>query len=367
MLLRPRPLLLLLALLASAGPRAQDAAPDALPPDGPYLLYDHGELVAYWVDTDRRSFSQAALGEPLPDFPTFRPELIDPRRDFGQPTSGNYQNISRVAAMSDIHGQFDVAATLLRRQGIVDDSLHWAWGDGHLVIVGDIFDRGPRVTETLWLIHNLEIEAARAGGRVHFLLGNHETMILEGDDRYVNSRYRTTCGLLRRRYRELYGAQSYLGRWLRSHPLLVRINGNVYVHGGLSREMVRQVDDITQLNDIYHRYLIDEDTRVARQKSSRLDLLYGREGPLWYRGYFSRDAVSQRDIEYILGRIGAERIVVGHTSFQAIQSFYRGRVLAVDSSMKFGSLGELLLIENGKLYRGLLDGRRKRLLDSVAR
>ena len=33
---------------------------------------------------------------------------------------------------------------------IVDDGGNWAFGQGHLVVVGDVFDRGDEVTEILW-------------------------------------------------------------------------------------------------------------------------------------------------------------------------------------------------------------------------
>ena len=71
---------------------------------------------------------------------------------------------------------------------VIDTDLTWSFGDGHLVIVGDVFDRGPNVTECLWLIYRLEQEASAAGGAVHFLLGNHELMVMRGDLRYLNER-----------------------------------------------------------------------------------------------------------------------------------------------------------------------------------
>ena len=51
-------------------------------------------------------------------------------------------------------------------------------------------------------------------------------------------------------------------------------------------------------------------------------------------------------------------MVVGHTSFDAVKSFFNGKVIAVDSSIKFGSMGEVLLVEDGELLRGTLLGER---------
>lgn len=52
--------------------------------------------------------------------------------------------------------------------------------------MGDIFDRGPHEVELLYLLERLQYEAARAGGAIHLLAGNHEAMGLMCDNRYVD-------------------------------------------------------------------------------------------------------------------------------------------------------------------------------------
>ena len=86
------------------------------------------------------------------------------------------------------------------------------------------------------------------------------------------------------------------------------------------------------------------------------NLLHGTKGPLWYRGYFVNRAFSVRDINKILNMLDANHLVVGHTSFNAITQYFGDRVYAVDSSIKFGSVGEVLLIEDGVFQRGTLQG-----------
>ena len=54
--------------------------------------------------------------------------------------------------------------------------------------------------------------------------------------------------------------------------------------------------------------------------------------------------------------------MVGHTSQQRIETRYQGRVIAIDSSIKRGQYGEILLIEKAstnstnKMWRGSLTG-----------
>lgn len=354
----PRTFLHLLALLSSSFLAAQGS----LPPDGPYLMYEGDSLVAHWAWPEERRADAVTWQEDslmhLPEFPSFRPEEIQPQKCFHRSSQVNFAGIDSVAVMSDIHGQYDASRKLLLNAGVMNDDHEWTYGKGHLVIVGDIFDRGPQVNETLWMIYHLEQKAKAAGGRVHFLLGNHETMILSGDVRYLNNRYLSTTALLTTPYRDLYGKDSYLGRWLRSLPLTIRINDMVFVHGGFSLELLKEVGTLSNINNTYHKYLIDEDANIAIAENEKLKVLHGREGPLWYRGYFLDKELTQKDVDKILRKLKAERMIVGHTSFNAIQSYFNGKVFGVDSSIKFGSTGELLVVENGDLERVTLFGER---------
>lgn len=331
-------------------------------------MYEGDELLAQWVWPEERRSGEvawdAATAGDWPAFPSFRPESVHPDRVFHRSAQVKFTADS-VAVMSDIHGQYNAARKLLINAGVMNEDHQWTYGHGHLVIVGDVFDRGPMVNEALWLIYNLQQDAAAAGGQVHFLLGNHETMILSGDVRYLNNRYLTSIAMLTTPYRDLYGKASYLGRWLRSLPLTVQVNDMVFVHGGFSKELLREVATLSKINDTYHEYLIDKDNNVVVSESNKLSLLKGRSGPLWYRGYFLEKDFSENDIDRILKKLKAGRLVVGHTSFNAIQSFFNGKVLAVDSSIKFGSTGEILLIENDDAQRVTLYGDRLPLEEGV--
>jgi len=46
-------------------------------------------------------------------------------------------------------------------------------------------DRGNDVMPVLWMIYKLENEAIIKGGRVHFILGNHEGMNIQGNENYA--------------------------------------------------------------------------------------------------------------------------------------------------------------------------------------
>ncbi|HET9272477.1 MAG TPA: metallophosphoesterase, partial [Vicinamibacterales bacterium] len=94
----------------------------------------------------------------------------------------------RVVAIGDVHGAFDNFVAILREAGLIGGNRRWSGGKAVLVQTGDVLDRGPDSKRVLDLLRNLEGDAARAGGQVHALVGNHEVMRLIGDLRYVSAK-----------------------------------------------------------------------------------------------------------------------------------------------------------------------------------
>ncbi len=64
--------------------------------------------------------------------------------------------IDSIGIITDIHGEYSTYLNLLNANGIIDNDLNWKFGKGHLVIIGDTFDRGAMVTEVLWHLFGLE-------------------------------------------------------------------------------------------------------------------------------------------------------------------------------------------------------------------
>jgi hypothetical protein len=270
-----------------------------------------------------------------------------------------FENVPRIFTVSDIHGEYEALVDLLKNAGVIDRNLHWNFGDGHLVVLGDVFDRGDKVTETLWLIYRLENEAKRSGGRVHFTLGNHEQMALTGDLRYVHDKY--VLGISARTripYDDLFGPHMELGRWLRTKHTAIRLNDIIFIHGGLSPEAVERGLTLETINKAVRRSL---DFRSYELLFSELEwFLLSDWGPLWYRGYhearpqYPRATAAQ--IDTILEYYDAEAIVVGHHEITRVDGWYHNRVYGIDVPLE--ELGGLqgLLWENGVFFRVLGTG-----------
>jgi len=325
--------------------------------DGPYVLHQDKITQAIWVcDGEIKSVTLttgAKLDAPcgtVTGFALNARNAIAPDQ-MPQP--------KRWAAVSDIHGQAALFLSLLRAQKIISDTDHWRFGDGVLVIDGDVFDRGPQQTEALWAIYRLAQEAQAAGGSVQMVLGNHESMVLRGDLRYQQPRYFQVASLLKRTVPELYGEDTELGQWLRTRAAVLKLGDTLFVHGGISPDLSRHAPARVALNAKIRARL--SDSREALQDDPQASWLFGGDGPLWYRGYFKLPRATMAEVDALLKQFAVKRIVVGHTTRDEIVSLYRGRVIGIDADLKDGAGGEVLLWENNRLLRGLADGSRKTL------
>jgi hypothetical protein len=268
-----------------------------------------------------------------------------------------YQGDFKVAASSDFHGQYDLMKTLLTNNHIIDEKGNWAFGNGHFVITGDVFDRGDKVTEILWFLYNLEKQAEQAGGRVHLLLGNHEVMVLNGDLRYLHPKYVVTSRLLEQPFEKLYGKNTVLGTWLRSKSVLVKVNNMLFAHGGFHPSLAKEKRTLADINQVFKHNLVKKE--LAQPRAGWGKYLHKTNGPIWYRGYFKKDnGASEEEIDLLLNHFDISYLVVGHTSQKQVETRHQGRVIAIDSSIKNGEYGEMLLIDGKKKWRGTLAGKK---------
>jgi hypothetical protein len=337
--------------------------------DGPYVTRaPNGAWVARWVEGDDssphvRETPVAAGGVVTVPAVGPVPELTVKLRSLAAmpvPDEVKLPPSVPLFVMADTHGEYAIAVELLRKQKVIDSKLKWSFGKGRLAVLGDIFDRGPNQTEILWLLYSLEAQAKAAGGAVYVMLGNHESMALGGDERYLSPKYLKVRDVLKvPSYASLWSQDSLLGQWLRTKAAVMKIGDYVCLHGGLSAEVVQRGLTLAQLNNSVRSSLGD------RQPDG---FVMSPNGPLWYRGYFpeaAREAGSavatSDDIERILGFYEAKAIFVGHTIVSTVTALYDGRVVAVqvyphrdDATAKPEMQG--LLVKQGAFYRARIDG-----------
>ena len=189
-------------------------------------------------------------------------------------------------------------------------------------------DRGVFVTQVLWLIYELEQDAEKQGGHVHFIIGNHELKAIQGNTMSASPKYFRIETILGKNQVEFYDHNSYIGRWLSSKNSIEVINGHLFVHGGIHPDLAHSSLSLEEINDVIRANYY---TPYFPKPTESLDqlILSTSTGPCWYRGYY-RDDLIQEQIDYSLDKFKIKAVVVGHTIQAKVNRGYNGRVIGID-------------------------------------
>ena len=285
--------------------------------------------------------------------------------------------VHRIVAIGDLHGDFAAWRDIVRAAQLIDNEGHWIGGTTVLVQTGDAVDRGPNSLKVIQDLMRLQREAANASGQVVALVGNHEAMNITGDLRYVSAgdyaafadsmsarrredAYESNKKVIEKSYRQqdpnmsgdaikqawfqatplgsiehriAWNPHGTIGRWIVGNPAVVLLDGNLFVHGGISPAYT-------------HLSIADINSQVADAlKTKATDpqaIINDPLGPLWYRGLVPDEPSSPNPAEppvedqlrSILSAYGAKRIVIGHTpSLSGIVMLYGGRLIRIDTGI----------------------------------
>ena len=156
-------------------------------------------------------------------------------------------------------------------------------------------------------------------------------------------------------YTDLFSSNTFLGQWIRNLPTMISIHDVLITHAGVSGYFISYKLNPKITNRLFVNEILGKPWDLIR-KDSILAFLAGSEGPLWYRGYFTDNRIPEDSVTTLLNYFGKDKIIIGHTSQDSLITLYNNKVFVVDSSIKLGKTGELLLFENGKYYRCRLNG-----------
>lgn len=334
--------------------------------DGPYVFHESNAITAFSVDNNHIAKASVEKKDA---------QQLKVQTDLDKTFSVNLQSsidvqpsiypaAGKLIAFSDIEGNFDAFRKLLQSNKVIDENFNWTFGKGHLVFAGDMFDRGNQVTECLWLMYSLEEKAKAAGGYVHFVLGNHEIMNMQGNHYYTAKKYKANATLLGKTITELYNEDSELGRWLRAKNVIEKIGDLLFVHGGISPEVNRLplgMEDINRIARPYYGKTIDSsNTILLALYNSKYGEKY-RISPFWSRGYYKKKSnglISDEQLDSTLAKFNVRKIVTGHTIIaDTVSVHYNGRVINTDTHHA-GGKSEALLIEGDRFYRVNAEGKK---------
>lgn len=343
-----------------------------------------------------------------------------------------WNDVPRIVAISDPHGAYDAMVQTLEHADVIDAEGHWSGADSHLVITGDLMDRGADSRKIMDLVMQLEEQAPASGGMVHLLLGNHEVMNLVGDLRYVApgeyaafaadelpedrerwfklyseeqfAKGETDEASIRAAFdrdrppgffghRRAFAADGYYGEWLLSKPLVVVVNRNAFVHGGLPplvtelgldalndtlrADVARYVAQLEVLHEggifdptlSFYKHsqqassllaMATDSAAIEQALQTIIDLsgsnVHSPAGPLWYRGDVGCSTLIEGDrLAAALQATGAERVIIGHTPTitRGVLSRHDGRVIEIDTGMlnaAYKGSGHALIIEGDEFW-----------------
>jgi hypothetical protein len=305
---------------------------------------------------------------------------------------------NRIIAVGDLHGDFAAWRDIAQAARLVDGNGRWIGGSSVLVQTGDVVDRGPDSLKILDDLMRLQGQAPDQGGQVVALVGNHEAMNMTGDLRYVSAAdYAAFADRnSQRRREEVYAAnesrieaayrqrdpnmgedairqawfaatplgsiehalawrpEGRIGRWISANPAVALMDGNLFLHGGISPAYVHM--PLAEINRQVRQALT---ARTTDPKAIINDPL----GPLWYRGLAetntaatgatapdAADGVAEPPVEdqvaQILAAFGAKRIVIGHTPvLTGIAIRYGGRLIQIDTGITSAYGGKVSFLE----------------------
>ena len=352
------------------------------------------------------------------------------------PAAATAPTVHRIVAVGDLHGDFSAWRDIARTAQLVDERGRWIGRDTILVQTGDIVDRGPDSLEIIRDLMRLQHEAVRAHGQVIVLVGNHEAMNLTGDLRYVSAGdyaafadsksaqrreniYTANKARIEAAYRQhapdltneaikqawidanplgalehwiAWRPDGEIGRWIVSNPAIVLLDGNLFVHGGISPLYARLT--IADMNRQVAAALVAQATDLR-------SIINDPQGPLWYRGLAtanadrpdglppetaeasscaapvepliyrspstanadksggpstgtsetsapdsSVDVPVENQLATLLSAYGAKRIVIGHTPIlSGIAVLYGGRLIRIDTGISAVYCGKVSYLD----------------------
>ncbi len=270
-----------------------------------------------------------------------------------------YKMPEKLLVISDIEGNFNAFSSFLINNKVIDSEYNWIYKNGHLVLLGDFMDRGKNVSAVLWLIYKLEEQAKKQNGQVHFIIGNHEIMNFQKNDKYNSPKYVTISELIKKKLNidNIYSETTEIGKWLHSKNGIEKIGDYIFVHAGIHPEILDYKMSIDQINKI-SRNNWDKKLYHHPKENKKANFLIGRKGIFWYRGlvtdYKYYNKIKENELDKVLDYYKASKIVIGHSVVNDISKDYNGKVIRIDvkhGNKKNSHNTKGLLIEKGIEYK----------------
>jgi hypothetical protein len=245
---------------------------------------------------------------------------------------------NRVLAISDVHGMYDNLIPLLTAAKVIDAQKNWSAGKTLLVVVGDSIDKGPKSLDVIDLWISLSAQAEKQGGKLAYILGNHEAELLaDPSGASMNSVFAHEISARGLTHEQVVSADSKYGKFLRSIPGFLSVGKWLFFHAGA-------------IPDGPFPTTVGLVTEALKQGDYQNDIIIGDNSFLEQKDW------AKKDVEGNLKRLdkaGYYGIVFGHkpTAFgiEGKIGFIKKRIFKIDTGMapQAGAhTGEILEFQN---------------------
>ncbi|MBV9578973.1 MAG: metallophosphoesterase [Chloroflexi bacterium] len=244
--------------------------------------------------------------------------------------------VEDVWVVGDVQGFLTTLQHVLQSVGVIDAAGDWCAGGSTLVVVGDLVDRGPDSVGVVKFLQRVQRDAARRGGRVVVLIGNHDMLMLAA--RRFGEPFLSTWieagGVLE----DLEALTDTDVGWLGALPALVVERGVVFMHAD-AMLYLEYGGSVGEVNAAFRRVLEGDDTGAWQ----RLLEQFGE-----HRAFSGPDG--EANVARYLTGFEVRQVIHGHTPLprmlqappETVTSAYvyrEGRCVNVDPGMYLGGPG----------------------------
>ena len=290
---------------------------------------------------------------------------------------------SGIIAIGDLHGDLKSLLMILIHAKVIDDAFNWIGGNTYVVQLGDIHDmmRCPMESKhdknnestIVNYILSLDGQAKLVGGRVIFMIGNHEIMNLRGLFDYVSTEGmfrdpvlsvgadgksgKTLSSAKRIRKANFKAGGAYAKKLARGFAI-ARIGPYLFTHAGLINNRRLFELGVSGINGKLKTYLHDgvTDPTLKRDVDLISKMLEDRSMVEMFKIHVEPTNRTQKDyFDNIATRLGGEHLIVGHTTHEDITSYGSRRLICIDTGLSISFKCYDNVNQNSKYLR-IVDG-----------
>ena len=218
----------------------------------------------------------------------------------------------RFVVVGDVHGRIEPFLNILRHAKLINKYSDWCGGNARLLQVGDIIDRGSFSLQVDNILDRLQEQAARNGGEVIRLVGNHELELILGN---------FGCSEVSRKQQEIFHHKFIRQVQEGKLKAAYAYKGFLCTHAGVNRRLMKifseQVEDLSAANLALLINLVFKESVVHQfYKHPIFNISHRRNGSSRFGGIFWEDLLDlitsyhQSPVWQVVGHTPVDHIVI---------------------------------------------------------